>query len=689
MELQNTQSDLPSEFSLKPPIRCKEAAFSPLRNQSMKLMEKCSPSTLYNSPLHSRVSKRNGAPFPIALLIGMLWLSILSLSQHIFGASGGWVPSFSFLGIGVVVATSLEDTSPSGWRPPAILKLSPETTNFTEYPHNTECFTEGYVMYEADKVLESCGMRGKSSLLNYFLSTGTVISRHPLPLEIFAEGIATIGEHIYILTYRSQKALVLDKDNKDVLHSLPFDTESLPHWKEGWGMTNDFNFTIYATDGTAKTGIIEIDALTFKVKRSRQVFCDKNGIIAQENLNELEFIPTESGGILLANIWYTSKIVVIDVPTGACIAIVELTDPELYTKAGVKAEHGMNGILWHPSLGDDIVVTGKNWDKAFRFPLLSSLRNLNLPTMQTSRDITKPYQSEFLLFVSFFFGVTYTLLWVLSFYPQVWMNFKRKRVDGMSFDLLVYNLVGYIAYSTYTVGQYVAQQAAHANNAVEPQDTFFAVHSLFICLILAIQCLIYYRGQQKVGNFALGLCGLYVVATVVIALFAAHGMVPWISTSATSNVPGENIWQHFIKTLTFFSFLGYVKATITIVKYMPQVHLNFVNKSTEGMSILNFTLDFLGGLLSLLQNVVDAWNYSDISFLVDNVPKLVISMSGLIYDSVLHGYKRVSDIEIQLSPISDEYKDDFPHTTTFFTKRKDGSPFDSSSSSPSTIDPFQ
>ena len=49
---------------------------------------------------------------------------------------------------------------------------------------------------------------------------------------------------------------------------------------------------------------------------------------------------------------------------------------------------------------------------------------------------------------------------------------------------------------------------------------------------------------------------------------------------------------------------GYCKAAITLIKYSPQVYLNYKNKSTVGWSISNVLLDFTGGVFSLLQLII-------------------------------------------------------------------------------------
>ena len=62
------------------------------------------------------------------------------------------------------------------------------------------------------------------------------------------------------------------------------------------------------------------------------------------------------------------------------------------------------------------------------------------------------------------------------------------------------------------------------------------------------------------------------------------------------------VLDHPIYDLNWDTFLvmGYAKAAITFVKYVPQVFLNYRRKSTEGLSMLNIMLDMAGGLLSFL-----------------------------------------------------------------------------------------
>lgn len=50
---------------------------------------------------------------------------------------------------------------------------------------------------------------------------------------------------------------------------------------------------------------------------------------------------------------------------------------------------------------------------------------------------------------------------------------------------------------------------------------------------------------------------------------------------------------------------------VTLVKYIPQVHMNHSRQSTEGWSIDNVLLDLSGGLLSVAQLLVSCQVLND------------------------------------------------------------------------------
>jgi len=65
---------------------------------------------------------------------------------------------------------------------------------------------------------------------------------------------------------------------------------------------------------------------------------------------------------------------------------------------------------------------------------------------------------------------------------------------------------------------------------------------------------------------------------------------------------GGDQWQW----IDYLYFLSFVKVSVSIVKYIPQVVLNYRRKSTSGWQIWNILLDISGGTLSIVQLVGDS-----------------------------------------------------------------------------------
>lgn len=98
----------------------------------------------------------------------------------------------------------------------------------------------------------------------------------------------------------------------------------------------------------------------------------------------------------------------------------------------------------------------------------------------------------------------------------------------------------------------------------------------------------YERGVQRVSYTASGIIGVFFVTVLTTGVMSIIGTMKW---------------------LDFLYTLSYIKLAITLMKYVPQAVLNYRRKSTSGWSIGNILLDFTGGTLSMLQMILNAYNY--------------------------------------------------------------------------------
>mmetsp|Transcript_777 Transcript_777/g.1327 ORF Transcript_777/g.1327 Transcript_777/m.1327 type:complete len:286 (-) Transcript_777:18-875(-) len=217
-------------------------------------------------------------------------------------------------------------------------------------------------------------------------------------------------------------------------------------------------------------------------------------------------------------------------------------------------------------------------------------------------------------------GWIYFVAWSISFYPQVILNFRRKSVVGYSFDYCYLNILGFTAYSVFNCVLFWSHSAQveycdeHGPpNPVHANDVFFAVHGFVLCCVLCVQCFIYDRGAQYVGWVGVG-----------------FGIPLWIFTFICLN-----LWVNKVITiLQFIDWIAYVKLIVSFVKYCPQAYFNYKRKSTVGWSIIAIFLDLTGGVLSLLQGVIDWINSGNVKLFLGDPVKFGLSIISIVFDVI-------------------------------------------------------
>ncbi|NXP55054.1 CTNS protein, partial [Heliornis fulica] len=228
-------------------------------------------------------------------------------------------------------------------------------------------------------------------------------------------------------------------------------------------------------------------------------------------------------------------------------------------------------------------------------------------------------------------GWIYFLAWSISFYPQLFENWRRKSVVGLSFDYIALNLTGFIAYSVFNVGlfwiplikasfQYLLGRGEEflvsypgGVNPVAINDVFFSLHAVALTLLVIIQCCIYERAGQKVSKTTVGLLALAWIFTFTTLFLAAAEEMTW---------------------LQFLFCFSYIKLAVTLIKYFPQAYMNFRRKSTEGWSIGNVLLDFTGGAFSLLQMFLQSYNNDQWKLIFGDPTKFGLGVFSIIFDIV-------------------------------------------------------
>lgn len=73
---------------------------------------------------------------------------------------------------------------------------------------------------------------------------------------------------------------------------------------------------------------------------------------------------------------------------------------------------------------------------------------------------------------------------------------------------------------------------------------------------------------------------------------------------------------------------------MTVIKYIPQAWVNYKRKSTVGWSIVQILLDLIGGVLSILQLVIDSALQDDWSGITGNPVKLGLGNVSIFFDLI-------------------------------------------------------
>ncbi|MEE8277111.1 MAG: glutaminyl-peptide cyclotransferase [Thermoanaerobaculia bacterium] len=223
-----------------------------------------------------------------------------------------------------------------------VLRLRAEVRSVR--PHDPEAFTQGLLWYQG-KLYESTGQYGTSSLRRIDPATGQVEQSVKLADDLFAEGLARVGERLIQLTWRAGRAIVYDLPRLEEVGRLEYTGE-------GWGLCFDGQ-RLVMSNGTDTLTLR--DPESFRETGRLQVTLEGRPV---RHLNELE----SAEGWIYANVWQSEAILRIDPSTGAVRARIDasgLLSPAERARVGI-----LNGIAYEP-LSATFLLTGKLWPKLF------------------------------------------------------------------------------------------------------------------------------------------------------------------------------------------------------------------------------------------------------------------------------------------------------------------------------------
>ncbi|MEZ5243496.1 MAG: glutaminyl-peptide cyclotransferase [Acidimicrobiales bacterium] len=201
-------------------------------------------------------------------------------------------------------------TPPSDSRSPWPTELDSTHQRWTirvveRLPHDPTAFTQGLELLDRG-LLESTGRRGESSLRLVDPDAGTVIEQVALDPALFGEGLTVSGDEIIQLTWEAGRALRYDTASLEPTGEFTYDGE-------GWGICAA-DAGLWMSNGTAQ--LTRRDPDTFASLETVTVRQDGTPV---DDLNELECI----GDHVVANVWKSDEILVIEPGTGAVVATID------------------------------------------------------------------------------------------------------------------------------------------------------------------------------------------------------------------------------------------------------------------------------------------------------------------------------------------------------------------------------
>ncbi|KAL9107631.1 MAG: hypothetical protein Q9227_007534 [Pyrenula ochraceoflavens] len=218
------------------------------------------------------------------------------------------------------------------------------------------------------------------------------------------------------------------------------------------------------------------------------------------------------------------------------------------------------------------------------------------------------------------------------------LNWQRKSTYGLTIDFPTLNVLGFVCYSisttTFLFSPLIRQQYAARNpKAPEPtvrfNDVAFAVHAVVLCIIT------YSQFWPKLWGFKVGKSQriLKPIAGIVWGSMLAVLVTMFLVLSKSKDGGHDPRGWAWIDVVSTFVD-SYVKLIVTVVKYMPQVRANYQRKSTMGWSIGQILLDFSGGVLSIVQLLIDSSLQDDWSGLIGNPVKFGLGNVSIFFDVI-------------------------------------------------------
>jgi len=218
-------------------------------------------------------------------------------------------------------------------------------------------------------------------------------------------------------------------------------------------------------------------------------------------------------------------------------------------------------------------------------------------------------------------GWLYNLIWALSYYPQIIKNWQRRSVDGLSIDMILFNLFGYFMYSLFNLSLYFddplrddyMKEFDARQHPVFLYDLLLCIHNVLATAVELGQIFMYRESSRSASSGCLLILTLWILIVVVLVMLKIFNV---------------------LTLLLLVALLGYFKMGASTIKYFPQAYMNYKQAAVTGLSMPFVFLDMAGGVFCVLNIILLAALSNTFAEVIGNVPKLTVGIVSIIFPLV-------------------------------------------------------
>jgi len=227
----------------------------------------------------------------------------------------------------------------------------------------------------------------------------------------------------------------------------------------------------------------------------------------------------------------------------------------------------------------------------------------------------------------FVLGMLSNLCWLVAQSPQLYLNFKLGRAEGLSLLFLADWLLGDI---TNLIGCILTKQV--------PTQLFTAAYFCVIDSVMVLQWLYYNQKHKRASSY--DVINSFMIPMVMVALPAA------MYAMADDDATQVSVGHHHSRTLlsesesaritvtdTRNGMIGYIVGCVSGMLYftsrIPQIIKNFKRKSCEGLSPIMFLMAVCGNAFYGCGVLMEGHSTT---FILNHLPWLVGSIGTLLFD---------------------------------------------------------